>query len=145
MKRDRVAPRTSWAAQSVQAKRLAMTSLLCLSLMAPVCSASAAYMSNSDGEGTQFRTATHADGASVNGSIRSKSSSKYVYFAGRVRYSAAVSTDIGRYTSNTNSTAWVTRGGSIRAPGTKPKYVQSRLCRDVAYLPDPCSAETEWY
>ena len=72
----------------------------------------AVNVSANDGNGEQHRTRSYSNGADVSGNLRS-TSGKPVYYSGRVALSNCSDPSTGRYASNTTSTSYVTRGGTI--------------------------------
>lgn len=116
-------------------------------IAAPLGAHAVTYGSN-DGSGSHVRTATYSNGGYSSGSTRSYSTSKYVYPSGKVEFSLPCTDKwMGRYAPNTNSTSYVTRGGSVTvlAPGCHFDNLRSRLCRDISGVPDPCGTASAKY
>lgn len=97
-------------------------------------------------------TTRYNNGAAVSGTLAANRSSMYVYYSGQVDWSQWWCSDstVGRYSSNTNSTTAVTRGGTISAlPGItcggSDTRVRSKVCRDTSYAPDPCGSWSSKY
>ena len=99
------------------------------------------------GWGDQHRSQTMSGGANVTGTLRSASSSKYVYYNGQVNLSWCTDHSVGRYSSNTNSTSNVTRGGRIAVWPVMcgVQGVQSKVCQDIANFPDACGGWSARY
>jgi hypothetical protein len=111
----------------------------------PVAAFAVGVYSN-DGDGRQDRTKSYSNGADVSGTL-SAASGKTVYYAGRVALSGCSDPSVGRYSSNTSSTQYVTRGGNITTSiGTCGfQGVKSRVCTALTALPDPCGADSATY
>jgi hypothetical protein len=103
----------------------------------------AVNVSSSDGNGVQYRTQSYGNGAAVSGNLRS-TAGKPVYYSGKVVINNCGDNEIGRYTTNTKSTSYVIRSGTIAGTiGLWPcsfDGVESRVCRDINNLPDSCGA-----
>ena len=118
---------------------LATASVALVMLVAPVA-ASAVYVSSSEGAGYQYRDVTYQNGASTTGSLKSLKGYN-VYYQGRVNYPQwyCGAVNIGRYTSNTSSSSYVSRGGVITDAtlACSGPDVHSRVARDISFSPDP--------
>jgi hypothetical protein len=111
-------------------------------------SAFAVSVSSDDGNGTQYRTESYSNGAKVSGNLRS-TAGKPVYYSGKVVINNCGDSVVGRYTTNTTSKSYVTRGGTIASSiGLWPcsfDGVESRICRDINNLPDTCGSWSTKY
>lgn len=115
--------------------------LIAVGLAAPA-GALAVNVSSDDGNGYQNPSTWYANGATLSGALRSTSGDS-VYYSGRVNISLSSDVTVGRYTSNTSSTSYVSRGGDVTAVFTPPSSLQgvrARVCRDVSFAPDPCGS-----
>lgn len=118
---------------------------LLLALMPTV--AFAVNVSSNEGSGTQSVTGWSDDTWSASGTLRS-TSGHAVYYSGNRVYDNAPDyvcngNGEGRYTTNTTSTAGVSKGGSCGAFGVFPGNVDGarfRVCRDVQIVSDPCGS-----
>lgn len=103
----------------------------------------AVNVSSNDGNGTQNPTHWYSNGADLSGILRSTHGNP-VYYSGKVDISLASDQTIGRYTSNTSSTSYVSRGGTVSYfPIIWPSEfqgVEARVCRDQSFVPDPCGS-----
>lgn len=130
--------------------KLIRTFFLAAALAIAPAAAYAVNVSANDGNGTQYRTASHGNGADVSGSLRATSSSKTVYYSGKVAIGNGCSdVNTGRCSDNTNSTSYVTRGGRITAVFTPIcgfQGVKSRVCTVRGFgLPDLCGSDSSTY
>lgn len=118
------------------------------SLVVAPAFAMAVSVSSNDGNGSQYRVGSLANGADVSGNLRS-TAGRPVYYQGKVNYSFPCGDDsIGRYTDNTTSTAYVTRGGRISGQygfGCDAPRVNSRVARAITAAPDPVGSYSSNY
>ena len=142
MRMRRIIPlRLRQGARQGARRMLTVGCLVAIGLAAPV-GALAVNVSSGDGNGTQSPTTWYANGAALSGQLRSTSGNA-VYYSGKVNISLSSDVTVGRYTSNTTSTSYVTRGGTVSAVFTPPSSlqgVQARVCRDISALPDSCGS-----
>lgn len=119
-----------------------------VALLLTPASAYAVSVSSDDGSGTQSRTKSYANGATVSGQLKSTHGSP-VYYSGKVNIARCSDSEGKRYTTSTTSKVGVTRGGTISAfIGVYPcKFagVNSRVCKYKKYVPDPCGAWSNRY
>jgi hypothetical protein len=104
--------------------------------------AHAVGVSSSDGSGDQHITSIGNTSWASTGSLRSTSGNN-VYFAGLLVYNFYTDHDCGRYTPNTSSSAYVTRGGTCaQYPNIPPDpdAAKYKVCRDRTGLPDGCGS-----
>jgi len=116
--------------------------LIVIALAVPT-SAFAVNVSSNNGNGTQSASRWYSNGADLTGQLRSTSGNA-VYYSGLVAISNATDPEVGRYSTNTSSTSYVTRGGTVSYfPIIWPSSfqgVKARVCRDINALPDTCGS-----
>ena len=126
-----------------RSKTIARGIALGLVLTVAPATAYAVNVSSNDGNGWQDRVTTYGNGASVTGKLRSTAGNP-VYWSGKVVINNCRDSEIGRYSPNTISPSYTKRGGDIAAIiGLWPcsfDGVESRVCRDISFQPDPCGA-----
>lgn len=125
-------------------KRKATTHAL-LAAVAIAFAPSAAYavnVSSSGGNGTQVVTVGYDNGFSASGQLRKASAGSPVYYSGLVVYNNSQDKSCGRYTTNTSSTTYVTKGGScsVYNPLRDADGAKFRVCSDEYLWPDACGS-----
>lgn len=130
-------------------RRLVRTLATATLMISAPAAAFAVNVSSGDGSGTQYRQIPYNNGAYVNGFLKSAGGSA-VYYSGKVVWQNwfCTNTTVGKYTAITTSRSSVVRSGYIAAmpsPGCSSTKVQSRVCRDLQFLPDPCGAWSPEY
>ena len=103
-----------------------------------------AVVSSGEGSGTQYRTASYADGAYADGYLRSAAGNP-VYYNGKLDLNNCVDSNTGRYTGDVRASSGIAAGGRIQHSlnGCHPlQGVKSRVCRNINNLPDQCGSDS---
>ncbi|MFL6107939.1 MAG: hypothetical protein ACJ72L_13335 [Marmoricola sp.] len=113
-------------------------------LSAPVA-AFAVNVSSDDGAGNQYVSSWLDHGANMYGNLKSIHGNK-VYYAGTVVYDNWPDDNKGRYTSDTTSMSYVSRGGQLGGDSSfgDPIIdgVHVKICRNRPYVPDGCGSDS---
>lgn len=126
--------------------RLGLQTLLRATIVAMVVLACPALaygvtVSHDYGDGWQSVTSGRDYGWTATGKLRSYAGP--VYFAGNVVYDNAPDKRCGRYTSNTSSSSYVTKGGTCdkrSIPFANADAAKFQICTDEYLWPDDCAS-----
>lgn len=122
-------------------KLLAVLAAVSAALSAPSV-AYAVSVSSNDGSGTQSVSVWLRCGADMVGKLRSTHGDP-VYYNGDEVIDNAIDIGVGRYTTDTTSTSYVSKGGTIGSNNCTANPIDGihvKVCRNKSFFPDPCGS-----